>query len=91
MIRKEPNVLVNQSKLFDTIVRHSIEIRENDVMTYLTLKNVILLLPNYHEQRLLNSQTLSGISNPRPVLTPGTANRAVSSGTPLTVIFKFAF
>ena len=44
------NYLVSQSKLFDTIVRHSIEISENVVLTY--QKIVIALKPSYHEQRI---------------------------------------
>ena len=44
---KEQNNLVGQSKLMDTIVRHSIEISEHDVMTYLT--------PFAHRQRLWTS------------------------------------
>ena len=71
---KEQNSLVSQSKPFDTIVRHIVEISEHDVMTY--HKN---LTPIAHEQRLWNSLSLSGISNPRPGLTPGTALRAVGS------------
>ena len=35
---KEQNNLVSQTKLFDTIARQSIEISEDDVMIYLTLK-----------------------------------------------------
>ena len=31
---KEPNNLVSQSKLFDTIVRHGVKISENDVIAY---------------------------------------------------------
>ena len=31
---KEQNILVSQSKPFDTIVRHIVEISEHDVMTY---------------------------------------------------------
>ena len=41
---KEQNDLVSQSKLFDTIVCHSIEISENDLPN---AKNCY-----YHEQRL---------------------------------------
>ena len=89
---KEPNNLDSQSKLFDAIVRHSVEISENDVMAYLTLK----LLSSYyltamHEQRLRASLTLSGINNPSPGLTLKTALRAVGSATTITVILKFAF
>ena len=69
---KEQNNVVSQSKLFDTIARHSIEISENDVMTY---QNLTTELP------LLTWLTLSGISNPLPGLTPGTAFRDVGSGT----------
>ena len=41
---KEQINLVSQSKLFDTIVRHFVEIKENEVITYLTLK---ILSPYY--------------------------------------------
>ena len=46
--QSEKNNLVSQSKLFDTIVRRSIEISDD----HPNAKNVIPLLPNYHEQRL---------------------------------------
>ena len=89
---KEPNNLVSQSKLFDIIVRHSVEISENDVMAYLTLK---LLSPYYlttmHEQWLWASLTLGGINNSSSALTLKTALHAVGSGTTLKVILKFAF
>ena len=48
LYRDSENNLVSQSKLFDTIVRHSIEISDD----HPNAKNVIPLLPNYHEQRL---------------------------------------
>ena len=58
-------------------VRRSIEISDD----HPNAKNVIPLLPNYHEQRLYSTPlSLTGISNPRPGLTPGTALCAVGSG-----------
>ena len=79
---KEQNNLVSQSKPFDTIVRHIVEISGHDVMTY--HKN---LIPIAHEQRLWIPLSLSGISNPRPGLTPGTALRAVGSGIKFAQIY----
>ena len=42
--KKKKNNLASQSKLFNTKVRHSIEIGKDGVMNYLTLK-ILLQLP----------------------------------------------
>ena len=61
---KEPIYLVSQSKLFDAIVRHSIEISDD----HPNAKNIIPLQLNAHEQQLSTSPSLRGISI---TLTPG--------------------
>ena len=62
------------------IVRHIVEISEDDVMTYhfyyLTTTSNDFELPKYE------------VSNPRPGLTPGTALCAVSSGTNESLLIK---
>ena len=64
--------LVGQLKRFEIIVRHSLEIS-------VRMTSWPPILPYYHEQRLWIPLSLSGISDPRPGLTPRTALRAVGS------------
>ena len=75
---QKQNNLVGQLKRFEIIVRHSLEIS-------VRMTSWPPILPYYHEQRLWIPLSLSGISDPRPGLTPGTALRAVGSGTNVTV------
>ena len=70
---QKQNNLVGQLKRFEIIVRHSLEIS-------VRMTSWPPILPYYHEQRLWIPLSLSGISNPRPGITPGTALRAVGSG-----------
>ena len=70
---QKQNNLVGQLERFEIIVRHSLEIS-------VRMTSWPPILPYYHEQQLWIPLSLSGISNPRPGLTPGTALRAVGSG-----------